>query len=184
MQLGRLALRATVGGTFFVHGSQKLFGWFGGYGPDGTGGFFDSLGLRPGKRNALLAGGTEVGGGVLLALGLATPLAASGLTAIMITALRTAVWKDGFEFGKGEFEVLLAVAALSVVEDGPGPLSLDAALGMERKGLGWALAALGAAAAGSALVIKEGQREQPAEPAAPAEQATPAEAATAGAQQG
>ena len=50
MDLGRLALRLTIGATFFVHGTQKLFGWFGGYGPDGTGEFFESLGLRPAGR--------------------------------------------------------------------------------------------------------------------------------------
>src|SRR6185369_17169067 len=92
MHLGRLLLRATIGATFFVHGTQKLFGWFGGYGPDGTGQFFESLGLRPGKRNAMAAGVTEAGGGVLVALGLATPLAAAGLSAVMVTALRTAIW--------------------------------------------------------------------------------------------
>src|SRR3954447_26289254 len=94
MDLGRLAVRLTVGGTFFVHGTQKLFGWFGGYGPDGTGQFFESLGLRPGRRNAVVAGATEASGGILVALGLAMPLAAAGLSSVMITALRTAVWKD------------------------------------------------------------------------------------------
>src|SRR5919199_1888709 len=67
MQLGRLMLRATVSGVFVVHGTQKLFGWFGGYGLDGTGQFFESLGLRPGRRHALAAGATETGGGILMA---------------------------------------------------------------------------------------------------------------------
>jgi putative oxidoreductase len=179
MKLGRLALRVTVGGVFFVHGTQKLFGWFGGHGLDGTGQFFESLGLRPGRRNALASGCTETSGGIALALGLATPAAAAGLTAIMITALRTGVWRDGFEFGKGELEVLLAVAALSLADSGPGPWSLDAALGTELSGPGWALAALGAGAAGSAMAITAGRR-QPS-PAA-AQPATAGEAATAGAQ--
>ena len=52
MDLGRLLLRLTIGGTFFVHGTQKLFGWFGGYGPDGTGQFFESLGLWPATPEA------------------------------------------------------------------------------------------------------------------------------------
>src|ERR671939_594797 len=95
MDVGRLLLRLTIGGTFCVHGTQKLFGWFGGYGPDGTGQFFESLGLRPGKRNAIAAGATEAGGGVLIALGLATPLAAAGLSAAEITALGTAVGGGG-----------------------------------------------------------------------------------------
>jgi putative oxidoreductase len=181
MQLGRLLLRATVGGVFVVHGTQKLFGWFGGYGPDGTAQFFESLGLRPGRRNALAAGVTETTGGVLITLGLATPAAAAGLTAGMITALRTAVWKDGVKPATGEFEVLLGAAALALTDIGPGPWSLDAALGRQRRGPGWALAALGAAAAGSAMAIEAGRR-QPQPPAEPPE-ATPAQAATAGQQQ-
>jgi putative oxidoreductase len=169
MDLGRLLLRLTVGGTFFVHGTQKLFGWFGGYGPDGTGQFFESLGLRPGKRNAIAAGSTETGCGVLVALGLATPLAAAGLSAVMITALRTAVWNEGFKPATGEHEVLLAVAALALTDTGPGATSLDSGLGIERRGPGWMLAALGAGAAGSAIAISRGRRRAAAPPpAAPA----------------
>jgi putative oxidoreductase len=170
MDLGRLLVRLTIGGTFFVHGTQKLFGWFGGYGPEGTGQFFESLGLRPGRRNAIAAGATETGGGILIALGLATPLATAGLTAVMITALRTAVWKEGIKPATGEHEVLLATAALALTETGPGAPSLDDALGLERRGIGWTLAALAAGAAGSAMAISMGQRE-PAPPptGAPAE---------------
>ena len=70
--LGRLLLRVTVGSIFVEHGTQKLFGWFGGHGLDGSGQFFESIGLRPGRRNAMAAGVAEAGGGTLLALGLAT----------------------------------------------------------------------------------------------------------------
>ncbi|HEX2125785.1 MAG TPA: DoxX family protein [Thermoleophilaceae bacterium] len=154
----------TIGGTFFVHGTQKLFGWFGGYGPDGTGQFFESLGLRLGRQNAMAAGATETGGGILVALGLATPLAAAGLSAVMITALRTAVWNEGFKPATGEHE-MLAVGALALTETGPGAPSLDSALGLGRSGPGWTLAALAAGAAGSAMVISMGQRQ----PAAPVE---------------
>jgi putative oxidoreductase len=165
MALGRLLVRLTIGGTFFVHGTQKLFWWFGGYGPDGTGQFFESLGLRPGRRNAVAAGATETGGGILVALGFATPLAAAGLSAVMITALRTAVWNEGFKPATGEHEVLLAAGALALTETGPGAPSLDSALGLERSGPAWTLAALAAGAAGSAMAISMGQRE-PAAPAA------------------
>jgi putative oxidoreductase len=165
MQLGRLLLRAALGGVFVVHGTQKLFGWFGGYGLDGTGQFFDSLGLRPGRRNALAAGVTETAGGILMAVGFATPAAASGLTAVMITALRTAIWKDGIKPATGEFELLLAAAALALADSGPGPLSLDAKLAPKRRGPGWTLAALAAGAAGSAIAVEVGRRQpQPAEP--------------------
>ena len=58
MKIGRLLVRLVVGGLFIGHGTQKLFGWFGGYGPDATGQFFESLGLRPGRRNAMAAGCT------------------------------------------------------------------------------------------------------------------------------
>src|SRR5436190_8905940 len=170
MDLGRLLLRMTIGGTFFVHGTQKLFGWFEGYGPDGTGQFFESLGLRPGKRHAILAGSTEASCGVLVALGLATPLAAAGLSAVMITALRTAIWNEGFKPATGEHEVLLAAASLVLTETGPGAPSLDSAIGSERHGLGWTLAALGAGAAGSALAISMGQRQPtPSSATVPAE---------------
>ena len=170
MDLGRLLLRLTVGGTFFVHGTQKLFGWFGGHGPDGTGQFFESIGLRPGRRNAIAAGSTETGCGILIALGLATPAAAAGLSAVMITALRTAIWNEGFKPATGEHEVLLAVAALALTETGPGAPSLDRALGLESSGPGWTVAALGAGAAGSAMAISMGRRQ----PDAPAPADAPA----------
>ena len=165
--MGRLLLRATLSAVFVVHGTQKLFGWFGGYGPDGTGQFFESLGLRPGRRNALLAGATEAGSGVLLAAGAATPTAAAGVTGMMISALWTAVWKDGVRPATGEFEVLLAVAALALAEEGPGPWSVDAALGQERTGTPWALGALAAGAIGSGLVVAGARRAGPTTPAPP-----------------
>ena len=79
MKIGRLILRFVVGGYFFGHGTQKLFGWFGGHGPEGTGQFFESLGMRPGKRHAVAAGAAEAGGGTLLVLGAATPLGLRGV---------------------------------------------------------------------------------------------------------
>jgi putative oxidoreductase len=169
MDIGRLLVRLAIGGTFFVHGTQKLFGWFGGYGPDGTGQFFETLGLRPGRRHAVAAGSTEAGGGVLIALGLCTPAAAAGLTAVMITALRTAVWKEGIKPATGEHEVLLAAAALGLTETGPGSPSLDSALGIDTSGTGWTLAALAAGAAGSALAMSMAERQPPSPaPSAPA----------------
>src|ERR1700733_9524232 len=89
MKIGRLLLRLAVGGVFVGHGTQKLFGWFGGYGLKGTAEGFEQLGLRPAKVHATAAGVTEAGGGALLLAGLETPLAATMLTATMITAIRT-----------------------------------------------------------------------------------------------
>jgi putative oxidoreductase len=171
MNFGRLLLRVTVGSIFVEHGTQKLFGWFGGHGPDGTGQFFESVGLRPGRRNAIAAGTAEAGAGAMLALGLATPLAAASLASVMLTALRTAVWRDGIKTGEGGYEMLLLVSALALAESGPGPWSLDAALKSERRGAGWAVAALAAAATGSTLAIKLGKRQPaPTTDAEPPEQ--------------
>jgi putative oxidoreductase len=144
MKIGRLLLRLSVGGFFLGHGTQKLFGWFGGNGLQATAESFEQLGLRPGKVNAIAAGAAEAGGGGLLALGLATPLAASVLTATMMTAIETVHAKNGPWLSKGgyEYKVVLIAAALMLVEAGPGGLSLDAARGRERSGSGWALAAL------------------------------------------
>jgi putative oxidoreductase len=151
MKIGRLLLRLSVGGFFFGHGTQKLFGWFGGNGLQATADGFDALGLRPGKANAIAAGAAEAGGGALLAAGLATPLAASALTATMITAIKTVHAKNGPWLTNGgyEYNVVLIAAALAVVEVGPGALSLDGARGRERSGTGWMLAALVGGALGA-----------------------------------
>ena len=79
MKIGRLVLRAAVGGFFFGHGMQKLLGWFGGPGLDATAQGFHQIGMRPGRRNAIAAGVSEAAGGTAIVLGFATPLAASTL---------------------------------------------------------------------------------------------------------
>jgi putative oxidoreductase len=184
MQIVRTLLRVLIGGLFVGHGTQKLFGWFGGYGPEGTGQFFESVGLRPGKRNAILAGASEAGGGALLAAGLLTPVAGALLTGVMAQAVRSVKMDKGPFAADGgwELEALFAAAALTVVETGPGPISLDSALGIERSGTLWALLALGAGVAGPALLVRGGEAPEAQSPdtavAAPA--GTP-EAADAGA---
>jgi putative oxidoreductase len=152
--LGRLLLRLLIGGLFVGHGLQKLMGWFGGPGVEQTGGFFESLGLRPGRRHALAAGATETAGGTLLALGLATQLAAASLIAVMTTAVRKVHLHNGVWVSDGGFEynaVLIAALAM-LAETGPGRLSLDAALGTERHGVRWGLAALAGGAIASATI--------------------------------
>jgi putative oxidoreductase len=143
MKIGRLLLRASVGGFFVGHGTQKLFGWFGGNGLQATAAGFEQLGIRPGRANAIIAGAAEAGGGALLAAGLQTPLAASALTATMITAIDTVHAKNGPWVTKGgyEYNVVLIAAVLALVEVGPGALSLDGRLGRERSGTGWMLTA-------------------------------------------
>lgn len=183
MKIGRLLLRATVGGFFVGHGTQKLYGWFGGNGLQATAEGFEMLGLRPGRAHALAAGSAEAGGGAMLLAGFATPLAAAVLTATMLTAIRTVHLKNGPWAGNGgyEYNVVLIAAVLALADAGPGGLSLDAALGRERKGSGWALAALGAGvigAAGAKLVADAAPAPPDAAPAPPASgEANGAEAA-------
>jgi putative oxidoreductase len=180
MKLGRLILRLIVGGFFFGHGTQKLFGWFGGHGLEGTGQFFENgLGLRPGKHHALAAGAAETGGGTLLVLGAATPLASAVLISTMLTAINRVHKKNGPWVSDGGFEynlVLIAVA-LSLAETGPGSPSIDSARASNAHGSGWATLALllGAAGAAGAHAYAESQAEPPAT-AAPVEP-TPAPAA-------
>jgi putative oxidoreductase len=179
MKLLILIARLLVGGLFIGHGTQKLFGWFGGYGPDGTGGYMESLGLRPGRQHAVRAGAAETAGGTLLALGLATPAAAATITGVMSTAIRTVHQPNGpWVTDNGwEHTATVIAAVLAITEAGPGPISLDAALDIERKGTGWALAALIAGVGGSALLLREWERPAPADESeqAQAPAATPAQ---------
>lgn len=159
MNTGRLILRFIVGGYFIGHGTQKLFGWFGGYGPEGTGQFFESLGLRPGKRHALAAGAAETGGGALLVAGAATPLAATLLTSTMLTAINRVHLKNGpWVTDQGyEYNLVLIAAALALAETGPGSPSIDSAIGAKWHGPKWAVLSLlgGIAGAIGAHVVAE-----------------------------
>jgi putative oxidoreductase len=85
--LGLLIIRLVVGLTFIGHGTQKLFGWFGGYGLKGTGGFFASIGMKPGIIMAFLAGISEVLGGVLFAVGWYTVVGAGLIAITMVIAI-------------------------------------------------------------------------------------------------
>lgn len=179
MKLGRLLVRLVVGGLFIGHGTQKLFGWFGGGGPEGTARYFESLGLRPGRRQALAAGASEAGGGALLAAGLLTPLAAASISGTMITAIRTVHGPKGPWISQGGYEynaVLLAVLFV-LSERGPGPWSLDSALGIRMCGLGWAFGQFAVAAAASTAVLANRQPPPPpeAEPRAATPEPVPAE---------
>ena len=155
MNLGLLVIRAAVGLLLVGHGSQKLFGWFGGHGTDGTGASFDSLGLRPGRRMAVLAGISEIVGGALLAAGLVTPLGAALLSAVMLTAIWTVHRTNGLWITEGGFEynLVMMAAAFGVTATGPGDWSLDHVLGLDLAGAGWALAALAVGALGAIAAI-------------------------------
>jgi putative oxidoreductase len=132
--LGPLALRIPVGLIFAAHGAQKLFGWFGGYGLEGTGQFFGSIGLSPGYLMALLAGGAEFFGGLSLVLGLLARPAAASLAFAMLIAIFSVHFSKGFFLDKGGYEYALALFASSValLLSGGGRFSLDAALATRR----------------------------------------------------
>jgi len=154
MAYGLLLLRAFIGVAFFGHGTQKLFGWFGGHGPQGTGGFFSSVGYRPGVQIAVLAGLAEAGGGTLLALGLATPLACTVLAIVMLNAIIAVSLKREFLLGS-ELELMYLVAAISLAATGPGRFSLDRAIGWDDNisGVWWGVGAFLAATAISAMTL-------------------------------
>jgi putative oxidoreductase len=160
MTLARLIARATIGGLFVGHGTQKLFGWFGGPGLDGASEMMGKLELHPPRRNALAAATAETVGGALLALGALTPVAGSLITSTMLTAIRKVHGPKGPWNTQGgyEYNLVLIAAAMTLVEVGPGSPSMDRALGIEAKGSRWALASLAAGVAGSALAIEIARR--------------------------
>jgi putative oxidoreductase len=167
MSYGILLLRVVFGLALAAHGSQKLFGWFGGHGLRGTAGFFGQLGFRAPLAMAALAGLAELGGGLLFALGLATPLAAFAIAVVMLNAIWAVHWKNGFWNSNGGYEMnlfILATAA-AVAVTGAGRFSLDSWIGWagELSGLWWGVGVLAAALATSLLT----RARQPAEPAIP-----------------
>lgn len=120
-------LRLGAGVIFVAHGAQKLFGWFGGYGLEGTGQFMDSIGLSPGYFMALLAGGAEFFGGLALLLGLLVRPTAAILAVVMAVAIFTVHWSNGlFMSNNGyEFGLSLLVISVALAISGGGRLSLD-----------------------------------------------------------
>jgi putative oxidoreductase len=155
MSIGLLILRLVVGLTLAAHGAQKLFGWFGGYGVAGTGQFMEQLGFRPGRLYAAQAGLTEVLGGVFLAAGFLTPVAAAMVGAVMLVAAVSAHIKKGFFAHNGgyEYTLVLGQTAVALAFTGPGNFALDQALGISWSGAGWGLAALAAGLVGGAVPL-------------------------------
>jgi putative oxidoreductase len=166
MSVGRLVSRIVIGGLFIGHGTQKLFGWFGGPGPEGTAAMMESLGLRPGKVHAVLAGATETGAGSLLVVGFATPLASAALTGVMTTAITKVHLPHGPWAANGgwEYPAVMIGALTTLAETGPGELSLDHVLGTERSGPACALGALATGVGTAALTMAVGRRGKPSRP--------------------
>ncbi|WP_219835549.1 DoxX family protein [Paenibacillus sp. R14(2021)] len=124
--LGLLLIRLVVGLTLAAHGSQKLFGWFGGYGLKSTGSWMASIGLRPGIIIALLAGLAELTGGLLFALGLWMPVAAAIIVLTMIGSIASVHFRHGFWITKNgmEYNLILIAVAVGLALVGPGEYAL------------------------------------------------------------
>lgn len=169
MSIGPLIVRVVIGSLFVGHGMQKLAGWFGGPGIEGTEKMMDALDLHPSRRNAVASGATEAVCGGMLVAGLATPLAAAGLVGAMVTAVRTVHWRNGvWNSNRGwEYNAVLIASLFTLVESGPGAVSMDAARGRVRSGFGWAFGALAAGAAASSAIVELGRRNARAGKAAP-----------------
>jgi putative oxidoreductase len=130
LSIGLLLIRLVIGVLFIGHGAQKLFGWFGGYGLKGTGGWFESIGMKPGVTMALMAGLTELVGGVLFALGLVTPLGGILIAATMVMAIAKVHGANGlWSTSNGyEYNLVLLAVTIGIALVGPGQYALDAFL--------------------------------------------------------
>ncbi|MFL5953057.1 MAG: DoxX family protein [Gaiellaceae bacterium] len=156
MAYGLLFLRAVVGLIFFAHGTQKLFGWWGGPGLAGTRGWLGSMGFRAPGAMALLVALSETSG-LLFALGFLTPIAALLMTASMVVAIGSVHWRNGFwNTGQGyEFNLVLVAVPVAIAATGPGRISVDHALGWDDNLSGpiWGLAVLTLAVVGALFVL-------------------------------
>jgi putative oxidoreductase len=149
------------------HGAQKLFGWWGGNGLEGTAGWLESMGMKPGKPWAVLAGASEFGGGVLTLLGFLNPLGPLGTIGSMGMATAKVHWGKPIwvTSGGAELPVTNIAAALALAMAGPGKISLDSALGLRLPRRMFLIPGLAAAAAGVAAgVIMSRQPKQQAQP--------------------
>lgn len=167
MEIGLLLLRMTVGLTLAAHGVQKLFGWFGGYGLAATGQALETLGFHPGRRHAFMAGSVETAAGLLLALGLATPLAAALVFSVMLVAGVSAHVRQGFFITAGgyEYTLVLGIAGLTLAFTGPGAWSVDALVGASWHGASWGSAALAVGLLGGLFQLAQRRPATTMEPA-------------------
>jgi putative oxidoreductase len=161
-----LFVRLVLGFAFAAHGTQKLFGWFGGYGLAGTGGFLETLGFRPGRVFAAAAGVSELTGGLLIAFGLGGPVGPMLAIAAMLVAIVTVHLRNGFFAASNGIELpaLYLLFGLVYAFAGYGALSLDAALGIASvwtAGVVWGVVVLGFA---GGLLNLAARRKAPSAP--------------------
>ncbi|MBF6072306.1 DoxX family protein [Nocardia farcinica] len=151
--IGLLIVRVVFGGLLAAHGAQKLFGWFSGPGLDANNAMFEAMGYNPGALFGTLAGLTELVGGLLLAFGLFTPLAAAIALGTMINAIN-ATWGPGL-FGQGGWEMglLFGAVAAGLGFTGVGRYALDAGRPWGRNGLVWGVGVLGLAVVSAVLTL-------------------------------
>jgi putative oxidoreductase len=175
-----LLVRAGTGALLAGHGAQKLFGWFGGHGLQGTGKWMESMGLKPGTPWALAASAGELGGGMLMALGLGGPVGPIGVLSAMSMATAKVHWGKPIwnTEGGAELPVAYSTAAAAIALAGPGRYSLDHFFGIK---MHWAIPAALAALAGAmvaygAMRQPEPQPQQAQQPEQPEEQAPEQEA--------
>src|SRR5688500_1935200 len=136
MDIGIVILRVVVGSLFAAHGAQKLFGWFGGFGLEGSAGFMGRLRYRNTRLTAMAAGRFETGAVLFLAAGLLTPLAAAAVVGVMINAIVSVKWPAGL-FNGYEVDLLYVVAAATAAFSGAGAYSVDAIIGWQLNGATW-----------------------------------------------
>lgn len=153
-----LGARLALGGTIAAHGAQKLFGAFGGPGPEKAAQMMHSLGLRPGERFATMASSTELTSGTLIALGALGPVGPALLSAVMLVAIETVHRPKGYWASGGGYEmnVMYLAVALLLANHGYGSLSLDELTGLSKKMRpSYAWLAFGAAAAGALVLLSQ-----------------------------
>jgi putative oxidoreductase len=167
MATGLLVARIILGLTLATHGAQKLFGWFGGNGVKGTAGFVEGLGFRPGTLFAAAAGLGEFGGGVLTAAGFLGPVGPALLVLVMLVAIVSVHWGNGFFARSGGIEhpLMNVAAALAIAFAGPGAYSLDGLFGLSdlwRPSVAWTTVGIAVALALLTLAIRHRPEPEPA----------------------